>query len=234
MNSKDLIKYGLLALGAYLIWKYIEDNGGLSNVLGTGAAASTGTQTAAQIAAASALVPGAKTPPTPPASTPVGTTSKDAVGNVYTWNGSAWIVTPITCPTGQHPLNGVCTPYATSTTPTNPCPNGTMVNGVCTTEPAMSSLVSQQMLNAATASGNPNSLDIDQWNYFYQMVTGNAFPVDPGSIAPGVYAGAGIVDRTTPTDIGTWLAIMQNQAPQLGLTGMGAFSIPHVPAWMVM
>ncbi len=35
MNQKDLIKYGLLALGAYLVWKYIEDHGGLSAVLGT-------------------------------------------------------------------------------------------------------------------------------------------------------------------------------------------------------
>jgi hypothetical protein len=242
MDQKELVKWGLIALGAYLIYKYIEDNGGLSAVLGTGAAASTTTpaQVASTATSTSATSPpaGATTPATPPASTPVGTTSKDAAGNLYTWNGSAWAFTPVTCPTGQHLLNGVCTPYTTSTSSASspPCPSGqVLVNGVCTTEPTGATLISQQMLNAATAAGEPNNLDMDQWDYYYQMVTGNAFPVDPGSIAPGVYAGAGIVDRTTPTDIGTWLAIMQNQAPQLGLSGMSAFSIPRfTPPWMVM
>jgi hypothetical protein len=55
MNSKDLIKYGLIALGAYLIYEYIQKNGGLSGIFGTTAAAGgTGTLTAAQIAAANA------------------------------------------------------------------------------------------------------------------------------------------------------------------------------------
>ncbi len=44
MNQKDLIKYGLLALGAYLVWKYIEDHGGISAVLGTSTGATPGTQ----------------------------------------------------------------------------------------------------------------------------------------------------------------------------------------------
>jgi hypothetical protein len=39
MNQKDLIKYGLLALGAYLIWEYIQKNGGISGLFGTTAAA---------------------------------------------------------------------------------------------------------------------------------------------------------------------------------------------------
>ena len=55
MNSKDLIKYGLLALGAYLIYRYIENNGGISGLFGTTAAAGTTPPlTAAQIAAANA------------------------------------------------------------------------------------------------------------------------------------------------------------------------------------
>lgn len=33
MNQKDLIKYGLLALGAYLIWEYIQKNGGISGLV---------------------------------------------------------------------------------------------------------------------------------------------------------------------------------------------------------
>jgi hypothetical protein len=46
MNSKDLIKYGLIALGAYLIYEYIQKNGGLSGIFGTTAAAGgTGTGT---------------------------------------------------------------------------------------------------------------------------------------------------------------------------------------------
>src|SRR5271166_12897 len=111
--NKDIIKYGLLALGAYLIYKYIEDNGGLSAVLGGTAAAAT--QTPAQIAAAAAVAAaGAKTPPPPPASTAVGATSKDAAGNLYTWSGSAWVFTPQGCPAGQHLMNGVCTPYAST------------------------------------------------------------------------------------------------------------------------
>ncbi len=39
MNSKDLIKYGLIALGAYLIYEYIQKNGGLSGIFGSTAAA---------------------------------------------------------------------------------------------------------------------------------------------------------------------------------------------------
>jgi hypothetical protein len=39
MNQKDLIKYGLLALGAYLIYKYIQDHGGIEGLLGTTALA---------------------------------------------------------------------------------------------------------------------------------------------------------------------------------------------------
>ncbi len=55
MNQKDLIKYALIAIGAYLIYEYIQKNGGLSGIFGTTAAAgTTGTLTAAQIAAANA------------------------------------------------------------------------------------------------------------------------------------------------------------------------------------
>jgi len=34
MNQKDLIKYGLLALGAYLIYRYIQDHGGIEGLFG--------------------------------------------------------------------------------------------------------------------------------------------------------------------------------------------------------
>ncbi len=42
MNQKDLIKYALIAIGAYLIYEYIQKNGGLSGIFGTTAAAGTG------------------------------------------------------------------------------------------------------------------------------------------------------------------------------------------------
>jgi hypothetical protein len=35
MNQKELIKYGLIALGAYLVWKYVQDHGGIEGLLGT-------------------------------------------------------------------------------------------------------------------------------------------------------------------------------------------------------
>jgi hypothetical protein len=72
MNSKDLIKYGLIALGAYLIYEYIQKNGGLAGIFGsTAAAGTTGTLTAAQIAAAAAAAAATSTPPaTAPASHP--------------------------------------------------------------------------------------------------------------------------------------------------------------------
>jgi hypothetical protein len=35
MNQKDLIKYALIALGVYLIYEYLQKNGGLAAVFGT-------------------------------------------------------------------------------------------------------------------------------------------------------------------------------------------------------
>ena len=34
MNQKDAIKWGLILLGAYLVYKYVEQNGGFAAVLG--------------------------------------------------------------------------------------------------------------------------------------------------------------------------------------------------------
>ena len=193
MDQKDLIKYGLIAIGAYLIYKYVEANGGLSAVLGTTAAAAPlpagTTVTPAQVAAALAA---AKV--SPPAST------------------------------------SVSTPPATSTTispvniPITPAPPIAAVIGP----------VSQQMLAAATAAGEPNSLSMDGWNYYFEIVTGQPSPLDPGAVPAGVYQGAGIVDRTTLTDIGTWLAIAQNQLPSAGLSAFFGLGGPrYTPAWLM-
>lgn len=286
MDQKDIIKYGLLALGAYLIWKYIEDNGGLSSVLGTATGTGTGagttavtgacndngrlavlaaagvSVTAAQQTAMCAgqnvpltdaqstqltvynaqqasmhLPPPTTTPvsspaPTPPAGGPyVPTDYNPCVGGVAVWNASAGAALN----GGAQPSTVPQSAAAVTCVTTAGCPIGqTNVNGVCTVEPAGATLISQQMLAAATtATGAGTALNMDQWDYYYQMVTGSAFPIDPGSIPPGVYAGAGIVDRTTPTDIGTWLAIMQNQDPSLGLSGLGMFSYRYTPAWLM-
>ena len=34
MNSKDLIKYGIIAVGVYLIYRYVQTQGGLERLLG--------------------------------------------------------------------------------------------------------------------------------------------------------------------------------------------------------
>lgn len=36
MNQKELIKWGVIALGAYLVYRYIQDHGGIEGLLGTG------------------------------------------------------------------------------------------------------------------------------------------------------------------------------------------------------
>lgn len=71
--NKDIIKYGLLALGAYLVYKYVQDQGGLSAVMGI----ITGTSPAAHPPVTQTYVPVgthpvATTPPvyTPPVYTP--------------------------------------------------------------------------------------------------------------------------------------------------------------------
>ena len=205
MDQKDLIKYGLIAIGAYLVYKYVEANGGLSAVLGTTAAA--GTLPTGTPPAITAPKTAATPPPTPPASTAVGATSTDTAGNIYFWNGTAWI------------LKTAALPPPPATTAAG-CPVGQVnVNGTCIAQ--VVDPISQLMVGLATSAGAGVTLNMDQWCYYYTEVTGLPCPVDPGGITPGLYAGAGIVDRTTPTDIGTWLAIMQNQAPALGLTGIG-------------
>jgi hypothetical protein len=135
MDQKDLIKYGLIALGAYLIYKYIEDNGGLSAVL-------SGTPLVPAIPATTSTI--AVNPPPP-----------------------------------------VTTAHPSTTTPT-------------------------------------------------PVVTGNASPVDPGTVPASVYAGAGAVDRTSLIPISTWLAIMQNQAPSLGLSAFyGPGSVKYYAPWLM-
>ncbi len=69
MNQKDLIKYGLLALGAYLIWEYIQKNGGISGLFGTTAAAGTipiVPGTTASVPPLTSILPNAPATPTPP------------------------------------------------------------------------------------------------------------------------------------------------------------------------
>ncbi len=116
------------------------------------------------------------------------------------------------------------------------CPPGYLLGA--TTNTCDPQLVSQQMV---TWAGTSDGLSTDEWCYFYTKVTGNDCPVDPGSIDPNVYHDAGVQladgspgDRSTPTRIDTWLAIMQNQAPSAGLSGMAGLAALRVAnAWLV-
>jgi hypothetical protein len=72
MNQKDLIKWGVIALGAYLVWKYIQDHGGIDGLLGTGVSAHpavTGTHPAVTAPPTGAGT-NAPPPPAPPATIP--------------------------------------------------------------------------------------------------------------------------------------------------------------------
>ena len=190
MDEKEIIKWGLIALGLYLVYEYIESNGGLSAVLtGTGAAATTTCPTgyvlvSGQCVAAATTQTTTQTPVTTPVKTPV--------------------TTPVTTP---------CV-----------APNFLM-NGVCS--PPENVAISQLVLSAATNAGEPNSLNMDQWCYYYSQATGQTCP-DPGSFSAAVYSANGATDRTTPISVSQWLAIMQTQ--NAGLTGLGAFSKPN-PKW---
>lgn len=188
------------------------------------------------------------TPATPATSPAVGSTSVSN-GATYQWNGSAWVLLKAApevqaCQAGYHRQKSYdptspCMPDAAAPSATF-CDTGTpgwsMQNGVCKQTPAPTPPlpISQQMVAAA---GTSSGLSTDQWCYYYTLVTGNDCPVDPGSIDMTVYNGAGVVledgtigDRTTPISIGTWLSIMQLQAPGLGLSGMGSdFMTPSIP-----
>jgi hypothetical protein len=103
-------------------------------------------------------------------------------------------------------------------------------NGQCVPPIVPTLLMSQQVMNAATAAGEPNLLNLDQWNYYYQQISGQQLSLPP--IDTSVYVGAGLSpnpdgsgpDNTTPMPLSTWLAIMQDEMPQLGLTGLGRIS----------
>lgn len=240
-NVKIIVLLGVGGVGVYILWKGNYLQTWFPSLFGSSTPTTTPAAGTSHGTTPPATAPATPPPPAPPA-TPVGTQKTDAQGNVFTWNGSAWINNPLTCPSGQHPQNGVCTPYAT--TPTTPattpqgCPDGqTNVNGVCV---QTSTSESSRMLAAA---GGVNSQNMDQWCYYWTQVSGAACPVDPGAIDPGVYQGAfgaGFTnpdgsppDRTTPMDIGTWIAIINNQDPSQGLTGMAGLAAMRIAnAWL--
>lgn len=178
------------------------------------------------------------TPATSPASPAAGATSV-VNGATYQWNGSAWVLlkaAPVVqpCPTGYVRANN-WDPNAACVNPNAPLPTfcetntpgWSIQNGECRQTPVPPSpvLISQKMVAAA---GTSSGLGMDQWCFYYQQVTGNDCPVDPGSIDMTPYGGG---DRSTPISIGTWLSIMQDQAPQLGLSGLGDLSLSSIPTW---
>ena len=241
--NKDLIKYGLLALGAYLVWKYIEDNGGLSAVLGTTAAAGTTTQTPAQIAAAAAA--GTKppaTPPTPPA-------PKCPTDSQLCWDGSYVYRQGTNC------VFPACPPQPAASTGLTPAQlaaqtsqaaqtqyyNQLVAAGVdgttaqtyinhCGTDGACDSTYLNQLYQQA-ALGVPTMMKLadvggilfnaDQWEYYREA--GGGAPVDPGAV---------FNDRTTPIHSSTFNAALANFASTGGMSGLGVM-VRYTPAWLM-
>jgi hypothetical protein len=199
VDEKEIIKWGLIALGAYLIYEYIQQQGGLTNVLaGTSAAAGTC-----------------------PAGYQMSTTGQ-CVAIPVTTTQPATTTTTTTQPTST------TQPATTTSAPPPPAQTSTLP-------------MSQQLLNAATAAGEPNSLNLDQWAYYYQALTGTQLNIP--TIPTSVYVGAGLSpnadgsgpDNTTPMPVSTWIAIVQLEMPQLGLSGfrggMGTFA-KYRPHWL--
>jgi len=226
------LKYGILILaggvGVYIIWKggYLQQ--WFPSLFGT----ATPTPAPTPSTQPSSTPPPTHPPVIPPPSTPPPPgTNYPAAGTPSTVNGQTYIAdghggwNPVApshnCPTGQHwsALDNACV-----------CDDGsTNVNGVCQGQhpaPAVLS-ISQRMVAAA---GQTDGLDLDQWCYYYTQVTGNACPRDPGDIiaAAGDPSPSFPQGRSTPIDIGTWLAFMNQDGA--GLTGLAALHVAN--AWL--
>jgi hypothetical protein len=236
------VKYGILiavgGVGVYLIWKggYFQQwfpslFGPATPTPNTPATGQTPAQIAATAAAAKAAsdVAAAAASGNAAALAAAQKAASDAAAAKAAADAAAAQKTPVshTCPDIMtwNDAEGACV-----------CPPGYLLGA--TTNTCVPQLVSQQMVTAAGAS---DGLSTDEWCYFYEKITGNQCPIDPGSIDPNVYHDAGVQladgspgDRSTPTSIQTWLAIMQNQAPSAGLSGLAGLAALRVAnAWLV-
>jgi hypothetical protein len=203
------VKYGILivvgGVGVYLLWKGNYLAQWMPSVFGPGAPLG------------SAVIPSA----------PVGATPAQIAAQI----AAQPTTQPTTLPTVTPSVPAV--PAPTPVTTPSPAP-------ASITPAAATQIVSQKMVSAA---GMSSGLSTDEWCLYFTQVTGSDCPVDPGSIDPTVYHDAGVLaadgsgnpgDRSTPTDIGTWLAIMQNQAPSAGLSGLAGLAALRVAnAWLV-
>jgi hypothetical protein len=84
------------------------------------------------------------------------------------------------------------------------------------------------------AAGMSDGLDMDQWAYYFEQITGQPSPRDPGDIiaAAGDNPPSFPDGRATVMDIGTWLAFMnQDGAGISGLEGLAALHVAN--AWLV-
>jgi hypothetical protein len=203
------VKYGILivvgGVGVYLIWKGGYLAQWMPSVFGPGAPLGSAVIPAAPAGATPAQIAAAQPSSAQPTTLPTGTPSVPAV--------------PAPTPT---PVSVAPAPTPTPITPA-----------------AATQLVSQKMV---TAAGMSDGLSMDEWCFYFTQVTGSDCPIDPGSIDPQVYHDAGVLqpdgttpgDRSTPTSIQTWLAIMQNQAPSACLSGLAGLAALRVAnAWLV-
>ena len=271
MDEKEIIKWGLIALGAYLIYEYIQQQGGLTNVL-AGSTTGTGSGTSSALTAngsavLNALMIQAAVPPLPasvvtslalnatqagilnaaqiPANPETAAALFAQLNLTETQMSLILRYTASLQPTGPEMQSHTAPTNTQTTTGPTACPMGQVLQGgVCVTAPPASQpalLMSQQVLNAATAAGEPNNLNIDQWNFYYQQISGQQ--VSLPDIPTSVYTSAGVQpnadgsgpDNTSPMPVSTWLAIMQLEMPQLGLSGfrggMGTFA-KYRPHWL--
>lgn len=86
--NKDLIKYGLIAVGAYLVWRYIQDNGGLDHILGFGTPGAVGPGTHAPAGTTPTTTQPAGGGSTTPTTNPPVPTLKDRVRAAAAAEGS--------------------------------------------------------------------------------------------------------------------------------------------------
>jgi hypothetical protein len=251
------VKYGILVVvggvGVYLLWKGNYFQQWFPSLFGPSTPATTPTptgQTPAQIAAAAAAAKAASDAAAAAASgnaaalaaaqkaASVAAAAKAAADAAAAATQAANTAAAAKAAAANQPVTHTCPDIMTWNAAENACvcPLGYLLGA--TTNTCVPQLVSQQMVTAAGAS---DGLSMDEWCYEFTAVTGQQCPIDPGSIDPGVYHDAGVQladgspgDRSTPTSIQTWLAIMQNQAPSAGLSGLqGLAALRVANAWLV-
>lgn len=205
MDEKQIIKWGLIALGVYLVYEYIQTNGGFAAVLGTGTNTTTcGTglvlNAAGQCIAASTANTGSTT----------STNTNTATPPVLDMTGLSVVPDVNSSLTGTVKINGVPTRLSIITA------TGEIFNS------------SGQDI---TASLQGEGVDVVSLRTAFQAAA-PAANLSP-CVQPNFFNSAGIcVDAFTQQPIPNTVTQMQQNA---GMSGLGAFSKPNPrwrPEWL--